>query len=263
MIETPFRLGKGALGILSRLSVGDARFRDLNALVTNTRTLARRLRELESSGLIEKAGGAYRVTEAGFDVLWRARDVDLGPESSPMKRGGFGGLERWLRIPFKRLAKLLIEEFGDELVSIALYGSSVKGAFKMGGSDVDVLYVVEDGAGEVWRRESEVFKCFASTHEYSAFDHWFRMKGFHGYPEITTTCLRKNNALSFQPIYLDMLFHRAILYDKDQFLEGLMARLRDRLEVLGAVMVRRPDGSWYWVLKPDLKPGEPLEIDLR
>ena len=258
-----FRFGKGALEILSRLSVGDARFRDLNALVTNTRTLTRRLRELEASGLIEKADGAYRITEAGFDVLWRVRDADLGQESGQMKRGEFGGLERWLRIPFRRLAKLLVEEFGDELVSIALYGSSVKGTFEIGRSDVDMLYVVEDGAREVWRRESEVFKRFASTCEYSAFDRWFRTKGSHGYPEITATCLRKSDALSFQPIYLDMLFHRAILYDKDQFLEGLMARLRDRLEVLGAVMVRRPDGSWYWVLKPDLKPGEPLEIDLR
>lgn len=263
MREIPFGLGKGAIGILSRLSISDAKFRDLNALVTNTRTLARRLRELESYGLIEKAGRAYRITEAGFDVLWRVSETDLGPESSPMKEEGFGGLERWLRIPLKRLAKLLIVEFGEELVSVTLYGSSVKGTFRMGESDVDVLYVVEDGAKEVWRRESGVFKRFASTHEYSAFDHWFRMKGFHGYPEITATCLRKNDALGFQPIYLDMLFHRAILYDKDQFLEGLMARLRDRLQTLGAVMVRRPDGSWYWVLKPDLKPGEPLEIDLR
>lgn len=254
---------KGAFDILLRLSMDDARFKELNFITKNTRTLTRRLRELEAAGLIEKVNEAYRIKEAGFNSLMRIYDVEVSSELNWINRENFKKLkEVWLRIPLKRLIEFFFKEFGSELISIALYGSSVKGTFKMGESDVDMLYIVEDGVRDLWSRELAVFKGFKSTYEYLAFDKWFRMKGFFGYPEITLTSLKKNYALSFQPIYLDMLFYRAILYDKDQFLKDLMMRLQGKLKALGSKRVAYSNGSWCWILKPDLTPGEALEIDL-
>lgn len=255
---------KGAFDVLVRLSVDNARFKELNFIVKNTRTLTRRLGELEAAGLIEKVNEAYRINEAGFEALMKIYDVEVGSELNWINGGDFKKLRQdWLRIPLKRLVKIFFKEFGSELISIALYGSCVKETFKMGESDVDMLYIVEDGVRDLWSKELAVFKIFKSTYEYLAFDKWFGMKGFYGYPEITLTSLKRNHALSFQPIYLDMLFYRAILYDKNHFLNDIMMRLQSKLKALEAKRVTYSNGSWYWILKPNLKPGETLEIDLR
>jgi len=255
---------KGAYEVLLRLSTGDAKFKDLNSVVKNTRTLTRRLRDLESAGLIDGVEGSYKITNAGFEALVRVYDVEIGSGWKWVNMDEFKKLRyNWLSIPFKGLVKLFLEELSHNLVSIALYGSSVKESFKMGESDVDMLYIVEDDVENFLAHEAEVFKRFRSTYEYAAFDHWFKMRGLYGYPEITVTSLRRSHALNFQPIYLDMILHRAILYDKNNFLKSLIQRLQNRLKALGAERIEYTDGLWYWVLKPDLKPGEILEIDLK
>jgi hypothetical protein len=263
MLDLKPLLLEGALDVLSRLSTGDARFKDLNSLVKNTRTLARRLRELEASGFIEKVDGIYRIREAGFKVYMRVHDVDLGSELRWMNRDVFeGSRHEWLRIPLKRLVGTFLEEFGEDLVSIALYGSSARGSFELGRSDIDILYVHEDAAEDPMAREMRVFKRFESTYEYRAFDHWFRMRGLHGYPEVSVTRLGRSSSSVLQPVYLDMVSHGAILYDRGGHLRGLLKRLGERLMDLGAVRVEHADGSWCWILKPSLKPGGLLEIDL-
>ena len=36
--------------------------------------------------------------------------------------------------------------------------------------------------------------------------------------------------------------------------------VRQRLRQLGSRRIERPDGSWYWDLKPDWRPGETIEL---
>jgi len=245
----------GAVEVLRRLSTGEARFKELNKAVRNSRTLTRRLEELSARGLVEKAGLRYRITEKGFNALLRM--VEAGEWiSQDLARVGHG----LLRISLRRLAELFLREFGGDLVSLVVYGSSVKGSFQPGESDVDLLYVVEDDCKNVWQRESGLFRAFKSTWEYRACDYWFKRHGFYGYPEVSVASLRKRYAASFQPVYLDMIFHRAVLYDKDGFFQRLMESLRRALSDLGSTRVEHPDGTYFWLLKPDVAFGEPVEI---
>jgi len=253
---------KGSYEILQALSIGDARFKDLNGIVKNTRTLTKRLREMEQAGLIKRVDGFYRITEMGFEALMRIYDIDFESTVKWINLNEFRKLDDWLRIPLKRLINIFLKTFGRDVISVALYGSTVSKLFKAGVSDVDILYIIEDEAKDPLARENKAFKAFRSSYEYVAFDHWFKMKGFYRYPEITVTPLRKREALNFQPIYLDMVFHRAILYDKNSFLNSLFQRLQEELKNLGSQRVERADGSWYWILKPGLKPGETLRINL-
>jgi len=39
-------------------------------------------------------------------------------------------------------------------------------------------------------------------------------------------------------------------------------KLEEALKVLGTVRVERPDGTYIWFLKPDIAPGELIEISL-
>ncbi|MGQ9479740.1 MAG: nucleotidyltransferase domain-containing protein [Thermoproteota archaeon] len=245
----------GAIEVLRRLSTGEARFKELNEAVRNSRTLTKRLEELSAGGLIEKGGFGYRITEEGFDSLLRMVEIEEGVGQDLAKIR-----HRLLRISLKRLAELFLREFGVDLVSLVVYGSSVKDSFKPGESDVDLLYVVEDGCKGVWRREASVFRAFKSTWEYRACDYWFKRSGFYGYPEVTVALLRKGWAVKFQPVYLDMIFHRAILYDKEEFFQKLMESLRKALSDLGSMRVEHPDGTYFWLLKPDVAFGKPIMI---
>jgi len=254
---------KGALEIMLILSTKDAKFKELNRAARNTRTLSRRLRELESAGWIERASGSYSITEAGFEAIMRFYEAELRGDRLQLKASELEKVPyNWVRIPLIKLAVLFLKEFGSELISLALYGSSARGSFVMGKSDMDILYVVEDDVRGLWSRESKVFKRFRSSYEYAAFDRWFKQKGFYGYPEVSVTHLRRSSALMLQPVYLDMVESGVIPYDRGDFLRGILRKLRNRLVELGTQRIERADGTWYWVLKPNLRPGEVLEVEL-
>jgi len=50
-----------------------------------------------------------------------------------------------------------------------------------------------------------------------------------------------------------------ILFDREGFLEGYLETLKNKLTNLGARKVRF-GGGYYWILKPDLKPGEEISL---
>ena len=253
----------GATDILLRLCTGEARFKELNEAVTNTRTLTRRLKELAAEGLIQKAEGCYMITSEGFDTALKVAEfkVKSGRERvnrEELAKIGYG----WMRISLTRLTELFHKEFSDELISLVVYGSAVKGSFQSGRSDIDLFYVIQDDSRKVWQIEEDVFKGFQSTWEYRACDYWLKAQGFYGYPEVTAASLQKSYAKKFQPVYLDMISHRAVLYDAGKFFQSLMEKLKEALMALGTIRVERPDGTYFWYLKPDITPGESIEISL-
>ena len=253
----------GAADVLLQLCAGEARFKELNEAVTNTRTLTKRLKELAAEGLIKKAGACYMITSEGFETALKVVELKEKFGRERVNREELARIRyEWMRISLMRLTELFHKEFGDDLVSIVFYGSAVKGSFQLGRSDVDLFYIVEDDSRNVWQSEEVVFKGFQSTWEYRACDYWLKAQGFYGYPEVTTASLQKSYAKKFQPVYLDMLSHRAVLYDAEDFFQNLMKKLKEALKALGTLRIERPDGTYFWYLKPDITPGESIEIDL-
>ncbi len=61
------------------------------------------------------------------------------------------------------------------------------------------------------------------------------------------------------PLFLDFVEDGVILFDRGGFFNGYLAKLRARLEKLGAKRIVQGE-RWYWILKPDYKPGEVFEI---
>jgi uncharacterized protein len=61
------------------------------------------------------------------------------------------------------------------------------------------------------------------------------------------------------PLFLDLVEDARILYDEGDFFAGRLERLRERLAALGSRRVWRGN-AWYWILKPDLKPGETISL---
>jgi hypothetical protein len=61
-------------------------------------------------------------------------------------------------------------------------------------------------------------------------------------------------------ILLDIAHHGVILYDPASVLERELDAVRQRIAALGSTRVELPDGSWYWDLKPDWRPGEVVDL---
>ncbi len=61
------------------------------------------------------------------------------------------------------------------------------------------------------------------------------------------------------PLFLDMTLHVVLLHDRDGFFADYLRRLAQRMRELGTE--RRPfAGGYYWIYKPDARPGEVIRL---
>ena len=141
----------------------------------------------------------------------------------------------------------LRREFGERLVSVAIYGSAARGEAGEE-SDLDVLVVAEDLPDDLGERLRISGRLAIS------------LRPPPGVPSpLSAVLLTPREVSRNPPILLDLVEDAVILYDRGGFLSRALERLRKRLKELGAKRVRTERG-WYWVLKPDAKFGEVVEI---
>lgn len=160
--------------------------------------------------------------------------------------------------PYKSLLKSLMEllhkSLRDNLVSVVVYGSVARGSARKDG-DIDILIVAENLPKSRMERQ-RMFLEIESSLEPLINELWDR--GF--YVDFSPLILSREEASKIRPIYLDMVEDAIILYDKEGFFGNILERLKRRLKELGA---RREwiGNKWYWILKPNIKFGEVVEIE--
>lgn len=154
----------------------------------------------------------------------------------------------------KNLMELLYESLRGNLVSVVVYGSVARGSARKD-SDIDILIVAENPPKGRMERQ-RMFLEIESSLEPLINELWDR--GF--YVDFSPLILSKEEASKIRPIYLDMVEDAIILYDREGFFGDVLERLKRRLKELGA---RREwiGNKWYWILKPNIKFGEVVEIE--
>lgn len=152
-----------------------------------------------------------------------------------------------------KYAQIAAEVLGDNLVSIALFGSVARGEATET-SDIDLFIVCNQLPSGVFKR-LEMLEPIKER-LYPNLKKLWEQDIYTNFSELAYTA---EEARQLRWIYLDMVEDAVILFDRDGFLEGILNALRQRLQELGA---RREEikGVRYWVLKPDLKPGEVIEL---
>lgn len=152
-----------------------------------------------------------------------------------------------------RLLALLDESMGQLLLSVALYGSVARDE---GGStsDLDVLIVHRGSSPSMPDLFTQVLRDLRQTPEYRL----LQEQGF--IPDPSPIFFTAAHLAEHPWLLLDVLDHGIILLDRGEVLQRALQRLRGRLHALGARKVVLPDGTWYWDLKPDWKPGEVVEL---
>jgi predicted nucleotidyltransferase len=153
----------------------------------------------------------------------------------------------------KRYAAKAKEALGDQIVSVALYGSVARGQAGPG-SDIDLFVVLQEAPpGMLARRRLLEPVRESLTPELEGL---WRLGIYADFIEVIRT---RAEARQFHPLYLDMSREAILLYDRDRFLKTLLENVGEQLERGGAERIAM-GGFWYWDLKRSSIPEEVSEL---
>jgi hypothetical protein len=152
-------------------------------------------------------------------------------------------------------ARLAEGYFGDRLVSICFFGSVARGDATPE-SDVDVLVVAENLPRDIGFRARQT-QFIRDKIRGSEAHRKLRLEGRNAF--ISEILLSPEEVKTHPPILLDITDDGLIMYDRNSFLESVLADIRLRLKDLGGRKVKARRGH-YWILKPDADPNEVVEL---
>jgi predicted nucleotidyltransferase len=142
--------------------------------------------------------------------------------------------------------RVLHSRYAEALVSVVLFGSWARGE-ERAESDIDLLVISKHFPGSRLDRHRDMFEAVKAV-----------TKDFASKSSIIP--LTPEEASTTTPFYLGMVTAHVLLYDRDGFFTAILQRLKKRLAELGSERRVDKDGYEYWVLKPDFKPGEVIEL---
>jgi hypothetical protein len=154
----------------------------------------------------------------------------------------------------RRYADLLVASLGERLVSVVLFGSVARGD-ATADSDIDLLIVARDLPRGQFARKRLLAEADAKL------EHEAELAARDGSVELRLARIVRTpeEAARVIPLYLDLTEDAILLVDRDGFFAAVLDRLRASLARLGSRRIRQGK-TWYWDLKPDLKPGEVFEL---
>jgi hypothetical protein len=160
--------------------------------------------------------------------------------------------ERW-RPLVERVAGEYRSALRDDLVALACFGSVARGQERPD-SDLDLYVVTRRPVSVLLDPRLDAVMRLRDLPEYEA----LARHGFHPEP---APIFHTVETLRTHPwILLDIAHHGRVLFDPEGVLGRELDGVRRRLRELGSRRIERPDGSWYWQLKPDWQPGETVEL---
>lgn len=162
-----------------------------------------------------------------------------------------------MREVFERIVQRLVDacgdHYGDRLRGVVVYGSVALGTMRPD-SDVDVLVVVDDlpdGRGarvdEFGAVDARLGPVLSAARE-------------DGVDTRISPIIRAFDELDRSGFLLfDIACDGDIRFDRSGDVAGYLERVRQRLQERGAERRPHPAGP-YWVLEPDVKPGQVVEL---
>ena len=142
-----------------------------------------------------------------------------------------------------------------DLVSLILFGSVARNNHRPD-SDIDILLISENLPNGRGKR----IDFFSKTIEKNLEKMISQICTTPILTEINPILKTPHEVLQGGYIYLDMVEESKLLIDKENFFKCFLERLKLKMDTWGSKKVQF-NNSYYWILKPDLKPGEVLYLD--
>lgn len=155
-----------------------------------------------------------------------------------------------------RFSKALIEVLSEEnLLACTLFGSVAREAARKE-SDIDLIILLRQKTAEI---DKKIVKVLIAAEDWPEKVSLKKKK----ISANLSLIIKTEDELKEDPlILLDILDQGKILFDPQKKFIEILERFKFKLAKLGTRKVTLDDGTWYWDLKPDWKPGETVEITL-
>lgn len=146
-------------------------------------------------------------------------------------------------LPYRELVSMFVEKllsyYKNRVVSIALFGSIARGNFKET-SDIDILVVMKNLPKSCFKRYKLISNILDEVEP-------IRMKLLRRgiFTGISPVILEVEEAKYFRPLYLDLAYDAIILYDKNNYLNNILKRMRELIEEFGGKRIWMGK-RWLW-----------------
>lgn len=156
---------------------------------------------------------------------------------------------------FCALIDSIINYYGNSLESLILFGSMANKNNRMN-SDCDLLVILscknKISRGSLNREFNAIELPLRDLEE--------KMYSSNVSMEISPIILYKEEAVKFNPLYLDIATNQITLFDKENFFESIITNMKEKMESWGSTKHDTGNG-WYWQIKKDMKYGDILDYD--
>ena len=142
---------------------------------------------------------------------------------------------------------------GDNLRVALHFGSTVKGLVRHD-TDVDLIMGFRKVPSSRFDR-----LCFLDDAETQVSPIQKRLLDLGYHVELSPIVRTVAEFECFSPLYLDMTWSSAILFDPDNLGADVLKKTAAWIQTSGARRVQRGE-LWYWELKPDYKPGDQFKV---
>ncbi len=211
-----------------------------SSIISNPRTLSKKLKILIEKNLLDKEGNIYKITEKGlafFEVY----------ENAIFLLHGFCAEIDTLNVPIlKKLAlqeyiKIITSEFKDKLVCIILFGSFATGTWDET-SDIDLALFFEE-ITDISHLFEQLTKCrrnFRATNNYRL----LIQKGYSFRIQHVPFSIKKTK--KFHNLYPDLITTGIRLYDPNGFYDEFKEQIIKMIKQKKLIKVSNVNGNQYW-----------------
>lgn len=145
----------------------------------------------------------------------------------------------------RKFANFLKETFDDNFISMALFGSVARGNWYKG-SDMDVLIIIDGLASRPMKKYELLAPLLNKLRALNDYKQLYEMGIFGINPVIYSS-----EGVNKLPRFLfDFTKDALIIYDCDNFLKNILAKLKEKIKTDGAIRKKLPNGEHYWILSP-------------
>jgi hypothetical protein len=139
-----------------------------------------------------------------------------------------------------KLLDKIKEYYSNRLVSLVIFGSYARKENKLN-SDLDILIVLKTNKSR-HERTTEFIENIEMPLEYSAqFDEDTNI-------DLSPFILSEDEAKYFNPLYLDMVEHSIVIFDKNNFIRNILDKVREQMERWGSYK-EFVGNRWIWIIK--------------